>query len=151
MKSLFLIFVVSVLCVHASAQESTEKIMEGRAREMMRVIGLDDKEQWKKFITENFTQAFINRPMRTKITSPDNKDGAPAPEAKPVDKLENKTSMFGRLHNDFGGGKITSLKTIAEKVEMVVVNDSGLKGTFTLNFDKTKPYLIDGLKIDAGN
>lgn len=34
---------------------------------------------------------------------------------------------------------------------MVLNNGDGLIGTFKLLFDKNKPYLIDGLGIEAGN
>ena len=58
--------------------------------------------------------------------------------------------MFARLHNDFGDGKITSINTTADNVNMIV--DSGqLKGRFALKFETKKPYLIDGLNIEAGN
>ncbi|MEQ1588245.1 MAG: hypothetical protein ABL895_20345 [Cyclobacteriaceae bacterium] len=35
------------------AQESREQVMENRAREMHRVLGLNDWAAWKKFIKEN--------------------------------------------------------------------------------------------------
>lgn len=34
---------------------------------------------------------------------------------------------------------------------MILENDQGLNGTFKLKFDKSKPYLIDGLGIEVGN
>ena len=58
--------------------------------------------------------------------------------------------MYKMFHNDFGSGKITSLKVIGEKADMLV--ESGdMKGTITLKFSKEKPYLIDGLGIQVGN
>lgn len=149
MKNVLCVFIV-MSCFSVSAQESMEKIMESRAREMVRVISLNDKEQWKKFIKENFTQAFIDKNMKAKVQTSDSNDGSTTESTKTADNLETKAAMFARLHQDFGGGKISSLKTTADKVEMVVM-DSGLKGTFNLKFENKKPYLIDGLGIEAGN
>ncbi len=151
MKYLFSILIISALSFQVSAQESMEKIMESRAREMVRVIGLNDKEQWKKFIKENFTEAFINKNMKAKVVETDSNDGTTvSEETSEANNLEAKVAMFARLHDDFGDGKITSLKTTGDKVEMVM-NAAQLKGTFTLKFENKKPYLIDGLGIQAGN
>jgi len=49
-----------------------------------------------------------------------------------------------------GDGKISSLKTIDDKVEMIV-NVDQLKGTFRLKFESKKPFLINGLGIEADN
>jgi len=149
MKNLLCAFVV-MSSFSVSAQESMEKVMESRAREMVRVITLNDKEQWKKFIKENCTKAFVDKNMKAKVETSDSNDGATTESTKTADNLEAKAAMFARLHHDFGGGKISSLKTTADKVEMVVM-DSGLKGTFNLKFENKKPYLIDGLGIEAGN
>lgn len=151
MKNLLLILVISALSVQAWAQDPNEKIMESRAKEMIRVIGLDDKEQWKKFIKENFTEAFINKNIKAKVVEADSNDGTTvSEETKEANSLEAKTAMFARLHSDFGDGKITSIKTTGDKVEMKV-DAVELKGTFTLKFETKKPYLIDGLGIEAGN
>ncbi len=66
------VLIFSCLGVTAFAQESLEKVMEKRAKEMHRVIGLTDKEQWKKFIKENFTQALIDKPMQAKVQTSEN-------------------------------------------------------------------------------
>ncbi len=126
--------------------------MEKRAREMHRVIGLDDKQQWIKFIKENYTQALIDKQQTMKVQSNEN-GGVPTSkeEMKEADKLEAKAKMFARLHEDFGGSKIVSIKSKDENLEMVLNNGEGLIGTFKLRFEKTKPYLIDGIGIEAGN
>ena len=125
-----------------------EKVMENRAREMYRVIDQTDKEQWRKFIKENYTQALINKPMRATIKEMGS--GASA-EVKNEDHLESKVNMFDRLHNDFGGSKITSIKQHENILNMTLDTGSGLMGNFELRFDKNKPYLIDGLGIRAEN
>jgi hypothetical protein len=151
MKSLISILIISTLSFQALAQDSKEKIMETRSKEMMRVIGLNDKEQWKKFIQENFTEAFINKNMKAKVVGADSNDGTTVSEETiEANNLEAKANMFARLHSDFGDGKISSLKITGDKVEMIV-DAAQLKGTFSLKFEPKKPYLIDGLGIEAGN
>ncbi len=70
MKSIYILFVFLILNQAAFAQESAT--MEKRAREMHRVIGLDDKQQWIKFIKENYTQALIDKQQTMKVQSNDN-------------------------------------------------------------------------------
>jgi|SRR5688572_3584650 len=151
MKRLVLIVAIVGWCIPSLAQESAEKTMEKRAREMHRVIGLDDQEQWKKFMKENYTQALIDKPMRAVAETSDNGSTTTSStnEAKAADNLEAKAAMFQRLHEDFGKSKIISIKPGEEKLEMIVKNDGGLSATFILKFDKSKPYLIDGLGIEV--
>lgn len=150
MKSIYSAIVFLALIPTAFAQESVT--MEKRAREMHRVIGLDDKQQWIKFIKENYTQALIDKQQAMKVQSNENGNVSTSKEEmNEVDKLEAKAKMFARLHEDFGGSKIVSIKSKAENLEMVLNNGDGLIGTFKLRFEKTKPYLIDGLAIEAGN
>jgi hypothetical protein len=132
------------------AQESREQVMEKRAREMHRVLGLNDPAAWKKYIKENYTQALIDKPMRAKVQTSDNGSDKSS-ETSSADNLEAKAGMFERLHNDFGDSKITSLKVTGDDVEMIVLGDMGLKGTFRLKFEPAKPYLISGLGISADN
>ena len=148
MKKLYAFLLISTLSITTHAQESMEKVMENRAREMYRVIDQTDKEQWRKFIKENYTQALINKPMRATIKEMGS--GASA-EVKNEDHLESKVNMFDRLHNDFGGSKITSIKQHENILNMTLDTGSGLMGNFELRFDKNKPYLIDGLGIRAEN
>jgi hypothetical protein len=56
--------------------------------------------------------------------------------------------MFERLHGDFGGSKIVSIKAAGENLEMVL-DGGNLSGTFKFKFDKNKPYLITGLGVNA--
>jgi len=150
MKQLILFVAIVGLGMPVKAQESAEKVMEKRAREMHRVIGLDDKEQWKKFMKENYTQALIDKPMRAVAETSDNGSTSASSNSQPktTDNLEAKASMFQRLHEDFGKSKIISIKPNADKLEMIVRSDDGLNATFILKFDKNKPYLIDGLGIE---
>ncbi|MDD1444507.1 hypothetical protein MEO93_30055 [Dolichospermum sp. ST_sed3] len=151
MNKLFPLLVFSSFVLTSFAQESMEKVMEKRAREMHRVIGLTDKDQWKKFVQENYTQALINKPMQARIqTSEDGYTSASSAETKAVDILEAKASMFQQLHNDFGNSKIISLNPMGEKMDMVLRNNMGMTGTFTLKFDKASPYKIDGLGVEVG-
>ncbi len=150
MKSIYILFVFLILNQAAFAQESAT--MEKRAREMHRVIGLDDKQQWIKFIKENYTQALIDKQQTMKVQSNDNGNVSTSKEEmKEEDKLEAKAKMFARLHEDFGGSPIMSIKSKDENLEMVLNNGEGLIGTFKFRFEKTKPYLIDGIGIEAGN
>lgn len=139
-----------LILVSTRAQEVS--VMENRARELHRVIGLDDKQQWIKFIKENFTQTLIDKQQTRKVqTNEDGKVSTSKEEMKEADKLEAKAKMFSMLHQDFGGSKIISIKSANETLEMVLNNGDGLIGTFQLRFEKTNPYRIDGLGIEAGN
>jgi hypothetical protein len=151
MKRLVLMVAFIGLGLSSIAQESIQQVKEKRAREMHRVISLDDKEQWKKFMKENYTQALIDKPMRAVAETSDNgstKTGS-TESSKQADNLEAKTAMFQRLHEDFGKSKIISINSVQEKLEMIVKSDDGLSATFILKFDKNKPYLIDGLGIEV--
>lgn len=148
-KTLLLtIYCIGLFCFFAQAQDPKEKVMEKRAREMHRVLTLDDKEAWKKFILENYTQALIDKPMRQQIEGGP-QGGQKPKEAKPGDNLEAKVMMFQQLHNDFGNSKIVSVKPAGDKIEMAVKATSGLNGTFSLRFAQVQPYLIDGLGIEV--
>jgi len=152
MKKIITLVVLLIACFTSFAQDSMEKVMEKRAKEMHRVISLNDKEQWKKFVKENYTQTLIDKPMQAKVQTSDNGNtSTSSTEAKAVDNLEAKAGMFQRLHNDFGGSKIVSFKPTGEKMEMVLKNDMGMMRTFNLKFEKNSPYKIDGLGIEVGD
>ena len=139
-----------VIVPSALAQEVT--VMEKRAHEMHRVINLSDKQEWIKFIKENYTQALIDKQQTMKVQSNENGNVSTSREEMNLDdKLEAKAKMFARLHEDFSGSKIVSIKSREENLEMVLNNDDGLIGTFKLRFEKSRPYLIDGIVIEAGN
>ncbi len=150
MNKLIALLIFSGMTLSVFAQESMKKVMEKRTREMHRVICHPDKEQWRKFIKENYTQALINKPMRAKISKSDNgaaSDSATSEESN----LESKVAMFGQLHADFGDSKIISIKPLGDRLEMVLRGGMGMTGTFNLRFDKSKPYLIDGIGVEAGD
>ncbi len=147
-----LIILLLSLFFNSLAQESMATVMEKRAREMHRVINLSDKQEWIRFIKENYTQALIDKQQTMKVQSSENGNTSSSKEEiKEADKLEAKAKMFARLHQDFSGSKIISIKSKEENLDMILDNGDGLIGTFKLRFDKNKPYLIDGLGIEAGN
>lgn len=145
----FLLPLLLIANVTVQAQEMT-KVMEDRAREMVRVIGLNDKEAWKKFIRENYTKTLIEKPMQAKRQT-SNDEGSSKTSSTEEGNIEGKAGMYQMLHNDFGGGKINSLKVNGETLTMTVSSGSGMAGTFTLKYSKEKPFLIDGLGVEVGN
>lgn len=145
MRQLFILIVLLGMSFHVSAQGERNKAIEKKAREFHRVIGLDDKQQWKKFIAENYSQALIDKPMKSVVNTNSQTTTTTA------ENIEEKTGMFQRLHQDFGNSKILSLKPVEENIEMILESSKGLKGTFNLKFDKKEPYLIDGIGIEVIN
>lgn len=146
MKKL-LILVAFALTLTTYGQDSMEKTMEARAREMSRVITLSDPEAWKKFIRENYTKAFIERPMQARRDT--GSGGASSGTSQPG-TVEGKAKMYEMLHQDFGAGNLTTLTVSGSEVKMVITAYD-LKGTFTLKFAKERPWLIDGIGVEAGN
>jgi hypothetical protein len=145
-------FILLSISFTTFAQESMAIVMEKRAREMHRVIHLNDQLEWIRFVKENYTQALIDKQQTLKVQSSENGTTTSSKEEiKEADKLEAKAKMFARLHQDFSGSKIISIKSKEENLKMVLDNGDGLIGTFNLRFDKNKPYLIDGLGIEAGH
>jgi hypothetical protein len=148
MKTLLLLFIAAISIV-AKAQTPSEQ-MEKRAREMHRVILLSDKDAWRKFIKENYTQTLIDKPMRQSVqTSEDMGSGASTKtQTSTADNLEAKVGMYARLHEDFKNSKITSIKPVTDGVEMTAETPEGMMGVFTLRYDKNS-NLIDGLGIQV--
>jgi hypothetical protein len=70
-----LLLLLTVLTSGVLAQ--TADVMEKRAREMHKAILSSDKEQWKKFINENYSQALIDKPMRAAVQTDDNGSTTP--------------------------------------------------------------------------
>lgn len=151
MKKIITLLVFSLIGFGARAQETMQQIMEKRAREMHRVICLSDKEEWKKFITANYSQAFIDKPMKTQVSRSDG-SGTSTEKKEIGSNLDGKVGMIEQLHNTFGESKITSIKPNGDKLEMVL-SSANLGATFNLKFTATEPYLIDGVRIqaEAGN
>ena len=141
--TLLLAVIVSFQCF----SQASEKEMEKKAREFHRVIGLDDKEQWKKFIQENYAKSFIERLMKTQQSQQEG-ETASSTTTEIKGTVEDKVKMLGRLHDDFGGSKISSIKSTSEGVEMVLDGDD-IVGTFKFKFENTKPYLITGIGMNA--
>jgi hypothetical protein len=149
MKKNLLFIVFALIGFSAIAQDSMEKIMEGRSRELHRVLGLTSSDDYKKFMRENYTNALLNKPVRMSKEVSDSDGGNESNKSEGMDNLEAKAQMYTMLHQDFGGSKIISLKRTDNKINLVLRNDSGLTGTFTLTFEKNKPYLIETLGIQA--
>ena len=146
MKKVFLFGTIILISINGLAQ-TLEQTMEKRAREFHRVIGLTDREQWKKFIQDNYTKALIEKPMKAK-TVKEGEEGNSSESKEIKGTIEDKVKMFERLHNDFGASKIVSVKPSSEGLEMELSNGD-LSGTFKFKFDKNKPYLIDGLGVQV--
>ncbi len=129
----------------SSGAQEMDKMMETRAREMIRVIGLNDRNEWKKFIEENYTKTLIDKPMRAQ------RDGGEGNStSNQGGNVEGKVAMYEMLHNDFAGGRITSLKATGNEIRMTV-SSGDLTGTFTLKFAKEKSWLVDGIGVEVGN
>ncbi len=120
--------------------------MEKRANELHRVMGLNEKEQWKKFMLDNYSKSLLERPVKSS-TKTSEEGSTPSTSSSTADKLEEKLKMFERLHSDFGNSKVVWMKTVNEKIEMILENTSGLKGNFSIAFEKQSPFLIDGIII----
>lgn len=145
MRKMILLFAVAIS--FQSFSQTMEKEMEKKAREFHRVLGLNDREQWRKFIQDNYAKSLIEKPMRAKV-SERNDESTSSETHDTKGTLEDKVQMFERLHNDFGDSKIVSIKTTGENLEMLL-ESGNLSGTFKMKFDKAKPYLISGLGINA--
>ena len=146
MRKIFLLLVIVFFCKNGFSQE-LQQTMEKRAREFHRVIGLTDKDQWKKFIQENYTKALIEKPMKAKMVK-QGEEGSSSESKEIKGTVEDKVNMFQRLHDDFGGSKIVSIKPNGENLEMEL-SAGDLSGVFKFKFDKNKPYLIDGLGVQV--
>jgi hypothetical protein len=143
MKNVVVILIV--LCfLPAIAQEPPRQAMESKAKELIRVLSLSDKDGYRKFIKANYTEALINKKMRLRV------EGGPASSASEGDKsdpLEEKVNMYTRLHDDLGEGKIVSMKQTVEKLQVEAEGSTGVSLSFTLTFQKETPYLIDGFSV----
>ena len=133
--------------VNALAQDSKETKMEARARELHRVMGLSDKEQWKKFMKENYTKSLLERPVKSAVETTD-KESSSSTKTSTADNLEEKLKVFERLHNNFKNSKILSLKPVNGRIEMIIENPS-VKANFSITFENKQPYLIDGIRAEV--
>jgi hypothetical protein len=147
MKNLFLICGCFAI-VSAFAQDTKQATMEKRARELHSVIGKNDKETWKKFMKDNYTKSFLERPVKTSIKTTEKESSSSASVTSTADTMEDKLKIFERLHHNFADSKIVSLKPVDEKIEMIIENASHMKGIFSIAFENKKPYLIDGIRAE---
>jgi hypothetical protein len=145
MKKLFL-FICFFAFAGAIGLDKRQTTMEKRAKELHRVMGLNEKEKWKTFMLENYSKSLLERPVKSTINTSE-EGSTTSTSATTADKLEEKLKMFERLHQDFGSSKVVSMKTVNERIEMILENTSGLKGNFSIAFEKQSPFLIDGINI----
>ena len=146
MKILFLLICLFAF-VGAFAQGKKQTTKEKRARELHRVIGLNDKEQWKKFMTENYSKSMLERPVKSNVEKTE-KESSTSNNTSKADVLEEKLKVFERLHGDFGKSKIVSLKPVSDRIEMILENTTGLKGVFNINFEDQSPFLINRIAVE---
>ncbi len=143
MKNILVSILLLSLAVVASAQDEMKKKMESRAEEMIRVIGLSDEQAYRKFIRENYSEEFINKPMRMQIQGGEQPANTNEKKGGPI---EDKVKMYSRFHEDIGTGKIISKKINGETLEMNVSGSTGTVLTITLTYLKSSPYLIDAAR-----
>ena len=146
MKNPFVLICFFAL-VAAFGQDKRQATMEKRVTELHRVMGLNEKEQWKKFMLENYSKSLLERPVKS-TTKTSEEGSTTSTSATTADMLEEKLKMFEKLHRDFGSSRVVSLKTVNDKIEMILENTSGLKGNFNIAFEKKTPFLIDGINIE---
>jgi hypothetical protein len=148
MKKVVTIAVFSLFVVLAAKAQDKKTIIENRCKELVRVINLTDKDQWRKFITENCTQAWINKKMRLQVQGgPDG--SAPANTSNEATELESKVGLFQRFHDDLVKGTITNIKIDGDNADVQVKGETGLDLSFALKFTPAAPHLIDGLGVQA--
>jgi hypothetical protein len=148
MKKVVAIAVFSLFVVFATQAQDKKTIIENRCKELVRVINLTDKDHWRKFITENCTEAWINKKMRLQVEGgPDG--GAQTNTTDDAVNMEAKVGLFQRLHDDMGKGTITNLKIDGDNADVQVKGETGLNLTLALKFISEAPHLIDGLSVQA--
>jgi hypothetical protein len=152
-KNMKILCTASLLCItmiNCFAQTNAEKQMEKQAREMFRVVTINDKSLWMKFMQENFTKNLQEKPFRKEVATTNDKDVVISKSDETNTQLEAKLGLFEQLHQDFGKGKITSIKTVSNESE-VNLESEGLNATLKLTFTTKAPYLIDGIKVNVKN
>jgi hypothetical protein len=148
MKKVVTITVLSLFVVLVAKAQDKKTTIENRCKEMVRVINLSDKDQWRKFIKENYTEALINKKMRAQVQG--GPDGAtPANTSNETTELETKVGLFQRFHDDLGKGTITNIKIDGDNADVQVKGETGLDLSFALKFTPAAPHLIDGLGVQA--
>jgi hypothetical protein len=147
-KVVVTIAIFSLLTVFVAQAQDKKTIIENRCKEMVRVLNLSEKDQWRKFIKENYTEALINKKMRAQVQG--GPDGAtPANTSNETTELEAKVGLFQRFHDDMGKGTITNIKIDGDNADVQVKGETGLDLTLALKFIPDAPHLIDGLSVQA--
>ena len=138
----------SLFVVFAAQAQDKKTIIENRCKELVRVLNLGEKDQWRKFIKENYTEAWINKKMRLQVQGgPDG--SAPANNSNETTELESKVGLFQRFHDDLGKGTISNIKIEGDNADVQVKGETGLDLSFALKFTPAVPHLIDGLGVQA--
>jgi hypothetical protein len=137
----------SLFIVLATQAQDKKTIIENRCKELVRVLNLGEKDQWRKFIQENCTEAWINRKMRLQVQG--GPDGAAPAANNEATELETKVGLFQRFHDDLGKGTITNIKIDGDNADVQVKGETGLDLSFALKFTPAVPHLIDGLGVQA--
>jgi hypothetical protein len=137
----------SLFIVLAAQAQDKKTIIENRCKELVRVLNLGEKDQWRKFIQENCTEAWINRKMRLQVQG--GPDGAAPAANNEGTELETKVGLFQRFHDDLGKGTITKIKLDGDNADVQVKGETGLDLSFALKFTPAAPHLIDGLGVQA--
>ncbi|MBL7834143.1 MAG: hypothetical protein JNK18_09315 [Cyclobacteriaceae bacterium] len=148
MKKVVIIVAFSIFVIFTVQAQDKKTVIENRCKEIIRVICLNEKDQWRKFIKENCTETWINKKMRAQIQGgPDG--SAQTATNDELANLEAKVQLFQRLHDDMGKGTISNLKVDGDNAEVQVKGETGLDLTLGLKFIPNAPYLIDGLSVQA--
>jgi hypothetical protein len=148
MKKVVTLALFSLFVVFAAQAQDKKTIIENRCKELVRVLNLGEKDQWRKFIKENYTEAWINKKMRLQVQGgPDG--GAPANNSNETTELESKVGLFQRFHDDLGKGNISNIKIEGDNADVQVKGETGLDLSFALKFTPAAPHLIDGLGVQA--
>lgn len=149
MKKLVAIAMFSLFVVFAAQSQDKKAIIENRCREMVRVIIAGEKDEWRKFIKENYTEAWINKKMRAQIQGGPDAGAQTNTTTDEMANLEAKVGLFQRLHDDLGKGTITNLKVDGDNADVQVKGETGLDLSLSLKFIPDAPHLIDGLSVQA--
>jgi hypothetical protein len=93
MKKPILCFFACVMINTILAQGSLEEVMEKRAREFHKVLGLSDKELYKKFMKENYTKEYLEKPVKLNRVESDSDGGNSTEKDKSLDN-DNKVEFI---------------------------------------------------------
>jgi hypothetical protein len=145
----FALLMIAVTFSAIAQKTEAVRTMEKRANEFHRMITVNDRNAWIKFMQENFTKKLQEKPFKKNVQKKDQETDVliSKSEKDEAATLEGKTALFDQLYRDFGTAKIKSLKTENNKSEMILDNN-GVMATLTIKYAEQAPYLIDGLGIE---